>query len=105
MPRKLLEQSVLFASVRKWAALASLIGVIVGGSTALFLKLLSLGRGVSLFPVSAAVGFFTGAPLVRYLTPDRTGFVGMDQGIAALHKRSGRPSVLMRRWPAWSAFS
>lgn len=38
MKRKLLEQTALFFSIVKWTLLATLIGVIVGGATAFFLK-------------------------------------------------------------------
>lgn len=40
MHQKLVEQSVLFASLLKWFVIASIIGIIVGGATTLFLQAL-----------------------------------------------------------------
>ena len=42
MSKRFLEGSVLFVSILKWSLLAALVGIIVGCSTAVFLKLLDL---------------------------------------------------------------
>ncbi len=53
MKRRLTEQTILFISVIKWFFLASLIGVIVGLTTTLFLKTLEASIiSVSLYPYS-----------------------------------------------------
>ncbi len=41
MKDKLQEQAILLLSVSKWTFLASLVGVLVGAATALFLKMLN----------------------------------------------------------------
>ncbi|MDD5617783.1 MAG: voltage-gated chloride channel, partial [Candidatus Omnitrophica bacterium] len=44
MKRRLTEQAVLFISIIKWVFLATIIGIVVGLSTTVFLKILNLSR-------------------------------------------------------------
>jgi H+/Cl- antiporter ClcA len=46
MRQRLTETSILVVSVLKWFAIASVVGVLVGGSTALFLWCLQWATGV-----------------------------------------------------------
>ena len=42
--KQLTESTVLFISIIKWVFLATIAGAIVGGATALFLKILGVGN-------------------------------------------------------------
>jgi H+/Cl- antiporter ClcA len=77
MRKKVVEGSVLFISILKWLFLATCIGVIVGISTAVFLKLLNIS-------ISSAARFqyyflllpaalFLSAFIVKTFAPDAEG--------------------------------
>jgi H+/Cl- antiporter ClcA len=93
MRKKLLESSVLFISIIKWLFLASCIGVIVGLSTTIFLKVLEgaigLTSGYKYFFMLIPVAFFLSAAIIKYLAPEAKGH-GTEKVIEAVHKRSGR---------------
>ncbi|MEW5826047.1 MAG: chloride channel protein [Candidatus Bipolaricaulota bacterium] len=91
--RKLTEQTVLFVSVVKWFLLASVVGGLVGSSTALFLRLLDLATGavgrLPLHVLALPFALFASAALVHYLAPEAKGH-GTEKVIEAVHQRSGR---------------
>ncbi len=99
MKRKqiLLEQSVLFISVIKWFLLATCIGIIVGASTAFFIKILRYCSVETsaykyyffLLPVAL---FFSGL-VVKYLCPEAKGH-GTEKVIEAIHRYSGKMNPL-----------
>ncbi len=93
MKRKIMEQSVLFASIIKWIFLASCIGILVGASTAIFLKLLNGGillmSRIPYFFLLMPLGFLASTLLVKYLAPDARGH-GTEKIIESVHRRSGR---------------
>jgi H+/Cl- antiporter ClcA len=93
MRRNVTEQTVLFVSILKWFLLATIIGAIVGLSTSLFLKLLSLASnamsGFPLYYLVLPLALFLSALLVKYLAPDAQGH-GTEKVIEAIHRRSGR---------------
>jgi|Deesub1362A_J573_1020465.scaffolds.fasta_scaffold00271_21 H+/Cl- antiporter ClcA len=94
MKRKILliEESVLFISMIKWFVLATAVGVIVGVSTAVFIKILNW----SIFFVSQyryyylllPLALFISALSVRYLSPEAKGH-GTEKVIEAIHRRDG----------------
>ena len=92
MRRRLTETSILIVSVLKWFALASVVGVLVGGSTALFLWCLQWATGglhgipshYALLPIA----LFLSALIVQYLAPDAKGH-GTEKVIEAIHQRGG----------------
>jgi H+/Cl- antiporter ClcA len=92
MRRRLTETSILFVSVVKWFLLASVIGVLVGGSTALFLWCLRWStEGISGIPyhhVLLPLGLFLSAMIVQYLAPDAKGH-GTEKVIEAIHQHAG----------------
>lgn len=93
MKKHLTEQSVLFVSIFKWFILASIVGVIVGFSTSIFLKALSwstefTGRH-SYYFLLLPIGLFLSAFLIKYLSPDAEGH-GTERVIEAVHKYSGK---------------
>ncbi len=93
MKRKVVEQSVLFVSIIKWIFLASCIGVLVGASTAIFLKLLNgsillMSRIPYLF-LLMPFGFLASMLLVKYFAPDAKGH-GTEKIIEAVHRNSGK---------------
>lgn len=98
MKRKVLEGSVLIISIIKWLLLASCIGIIVGLSTSIFLKLLDLGIGIAseytyyflLLPVALFLSSFA----VKYFAPEAEGH-GTEKVIEAVHKRSGKINPLV----------
>lgn len=91
--QSLVEETVLFVSVFKWICAAAGVGVVVGLSTAVFIKILLWAQHLSsqwefyyfLLPVALAVSVF----LVRFFEPDAEGH-GTEKVIEAIHKRSGK---------------
>ena len=93
MKERIEEQTVIFLSIIKWVTLAVIIGILVGASTTLFLKLLHLSTGFT----SGFHYYFLAIPftfvlctfLINYLAPQSKGH-GTEKVIEAVHKRSGR---------------
>jgi H+/Cl- antiporter ClcA len=98
MRRKVLEESVLFISVVKWLLLASCVGVIVGLSTSIFLKLLdfsiNFASGFKYYFLLLPVALFLSSFIVKYLAPEAEGH-GTEKVIEAVHKRSGKINPLV----------
>ncbi|MEE9543589.1 MAG: chloride channel protein, partial [Thermodesulfobacteriota bacterium] len=93
MKRRLKEESVIFISIVKWLVLASVVGMLVGLATTVFLKLLSWSTayvgGYGYYFLGLPVAMFLSAVVVKYLSPDSEGH-GTEKVIEAVHKRSGR---------------
>ncbi len=89
----LTEQSILFASVLKWIALAAIVGAIVGLATTGFLKLLDLAnRRTAVVPwhfLFIPIAFFLSTLVIKGLAPEAEGH-GTEKVIEAVHRRSGR---------------
>lgn len=98
MKKKVIEESVLFISIVKWLLLASCIGVIVGFSTAIFLKSLEKGiaiaAGFNYYFLFMPAALFFSSLIVRYLAPEAVGH-GTEKVIEAVHKRSGKIKPLV----------
>ncbi len=93
------EELVLFFSILKWASLAMMVGITAGSATALFLIWLDKGtafyrREVPLYYLFIAPAFLLSALMVKYLSRDAGGH-GTEKVIEAVHKRSGRMSLLV----------
>jgi H+/Cl- antiporter ClcA len=99
MDHVLAEELVITISVVKWVALATCVGVIVGGATTAFLKLLYVSDAVmgqyQWYFLLLPVGMFVSSALVQWLAPDAEGH-GTEKVIEAVHKQSGRikPAVV-----------
>ena len=93
MKRRLKEETILFISVVKWVFLASVIGIIVGLSTTIFLKALnwsiSFTHQQPLYFYFLPVALFLSTVLTKYLAPDAEGH-GTEKVIEAVHRRSGK---------------
>ncbi|HEX8949008.1 MAG TPA: chloride channel protein [Dissulfurispiraceae bacterium] len=93
---KLTEETILFLSVLKWFILATIVGILVGFSTTVFL--LALGGGTDFtkqykyFFLLLPVAFFLSELLIKYLAPEAEGH-GTEKVIEAVHKRYGRISA------------
>ncbi len=98
MRKKVLESSVLFISISKWIFLASIAGIIVGFSTAIFLKLLGVSmefaKGYKYYFVLLPLAMFLSVIIVKYLAPEAEGH-GTERVIEAVHKRSGKINPLV----------
>ncbi|MFH1011642.1 MAG: chloride channel protein [bacterium] len=98
MKEVLKEESILAFSVIKWVLLATLIGLIVGCSTAGFLKALEaaidFASGIPYYYLLLPLAMAMSALLVRWLAPDAEGH-GTEKVIEAVHKRSGRINILV----------
>ncbi|MFA5165235.1 MAG: chloride channel protein [Candidatus Omnitrophota bacterium] len=98
MKRRIEEETVLFISVIKWVFLATVIGVIVGFSTTLFLKALkwctTLGGNSPNYFLMLPVALFVSVLLIKYLAPDAKGH-GTEKVIEAIHKRAGRIKLMV----------
>ncbi len=99
MRRGVLEESVLFISVAKWFFLASVTGVIVGFSTTIFLKSLSLASsyagGFNYYFLLLPAAMFLSSLMVKYLAPEAEGH-GTEKIIDAVHRRGAKinPAVV-----------
>jgi H+/Cl- antiporter ClcA len=93
MQPKLAEEMTLFSSVIKWTFYASIVGVLVGGGTTVFLLSLSwasqqAGR-YTLYYLFLPLIVLASSALVRWLAPDAAGH-GTEKVIEAVHKRMGK---------------
>jgi len=93
MKEHLIEEAILFISILKWVVIATGIGIIVGFSTAIFLKILhwSLAYSTS-YPyyfLMLPVGLVISALVIQYLEPDAKGY-GIEKVISAVHRHGGR---------------
>lgn len=93
MKKHLIEESVLFISILKWVVIATCIGIIVGLSTTLFLKLLDWSLAQSTrYPyyfLMLPAGLLISALAIHYLEPDAKGY-GIEKVVEAVHKREGK---------------
>jgi H+/Cl- antiporter ClcA len=96
MKERFEEQTTIFLSIVKWITFAVIIGILVGCSTTVFLKLLQLSTGFSThFPyyyVALPFTFVLCTLLINYLAPQSRGH-GTEKVIEAVHKRSGKINV------------
>ena len=87
------EQTVIFLSIVKWIILAVVIGLLVGGSTTVFLKLLHVTTDLSshfrYYFLALPFTFVLCTLLINYLAPQSKGH-GTEKVIEAVHKRSGK---------------
>jgi H+/Cl- antiporter ClcA len=95
----LAEELVITISVLKWVVLATCVGVMVGGSTGLFLRVLQISSEYAAqyrwYFLLMPVAFLASSALVQWLAPDAEGH-GTEKVIEAVHKASGRirPAVV-----------
>ncbi|MDD5356388.1 MAG: chloride channel protein, partial [Candidatus Omnitrophica bacterium] len=93
MKRRFAEETILLISIIKWVFLATIIGIVVGLSTTLFLKLLNwsrlFGSHYSYYFLLLPVALFLSAAIIKYLAPDAEGH-GTEKVIEAVHKHSGK---------------
>lgn len=93
MKKRLKEESILFISILKWFILATIVGTIVGASTAFFLLLLKGSTDFTTryqyYFLFLPAAFFASALLVKYLAPEAEGH-GTEKVIEAVHKRFGK---------------
>lgn len=98
MRKTVAEGSVLFISIIKWLFLASCVGIIVGFSTSVFLKLLegsiAYTGGFKYYFLLLPVALFVSSLTVRYLAPDAEGH-GTEKVIEAVHRHSGKIKPLV----------
>lgn len=98
MRKTVAEGSVLFISIIKWLFLATCVGIIVGFSTSVFLKLLegsiAYTGGFTYYFLLLPVALFLSSLIVRFLAPDAEGH-GTEKVIEAVHRHSGRIKPLV----------
>ena len=100
MKKVLKEEIVLFISIFKWVILSTFVGIIVGLSTTVFLKILNITTKLTtsypFYFLFLPVALFISSILVTYLAPDAEGH-GTEKVIEAVHKYSGKikPSVVL----------
>lgn len=98
MKRKFAEQFTLLASVIKWTGYASIVGVLVGCATTVFLKALAwTSSQVSSYPdyyLFLPLTLVVSSALVAWLAPDAAGH-GTEKVIEAVHKRMGKIPLMV----------
>ena len=97
MKRHSIEQISIFMSVLKWLLLSSIVGIIIGSSVTLFLKILQLSEeNQSLLPFEhyylLPFGLLLTAWMVKTFAPDANGH-GTEKVIEAVHKKSGKIEI------------
>ncbi|MEW6738608.1 MAG: chloride channel protein [Nitrospirota bacterium] len=98
MKKKVLESSILFVSIVKWLFLASCAGILVGVSTAVFLKTLEAGisfaDGYRYYFIALPAVMVVSVLLVKYFAPQAEGH-GTEKIIEAVHRHSGKINPLV----------
>lgn len=98
MRKKVLESSILFISIVKWLFLAACVGILVGVSTAVFLKSLDIGiafaKRLQYYYLLLPIALLLSTLMVRYLAPQAEGH-GTEKVIEAVHRYSGRINPLV----------
>ncbi|MEK6759349.1 MAG: chloride channel protein [Deltaproteobacteria bacterium] len=93
MKKKIAEETIILVSVFKWIVLASLVGIIVGISTTVFVRSLNWGAAISdgyrYYYILLPAGLLLSALTVKYLAPAAEGH-GADKVIELIHKTSGK---------------
>ncbi len=93
MKERFEEQTTIFFSILKWIGLAVIIGVLTGGSTTLFLKLLNISADFTgnykYYYLALPLSFLLCTWLINNLAPESKGH-GTEKVIEAVHKRAGR---------------
>ncbi len=97
MLRKILESSVLFVDIIKWFIIATVTGIVVGTTTAIFIKLLEVSTGLAdhypyyflILPLAMAFS----AWVINRFAPEARGH-GTEKVIQAIHRKSGKMSGL-----------
>ncbi len=98
MKKSITEESILLISIFKWFFIASLMGVVVGFSTTVFLKCLSwstsrLGEHSYYFlllPLALALSSY----ITKYLAPDAEGH-GTEKVIEAVHRHESKIKAIV----------
>ncbi|MEA3374291.1 MAG: chloride channel protein [Campylobacterota bacterium] len=94
MKKHTIEQVSIFISVAKWLLLSSIVGIIIGASVTLFLKILQFSeRSQSLLPFDyyylLPFALLLTVWLVKRFAPDAEGH-GTEKVIEAVHKKDGK---------------
>ena len=93
MKRILKDQPYIFISVLRWVSLATIVGILVGLSTTLFLHLLKLSitftAQYKYYYFLLPVILFLTALITKYLAPDAEGH-GTEKVIESIHKHAGK---------------
>ena len=93
MKERFEEQTAIFLSIVKWITFAVIIGILVGGSTMVFLKLLHATTDFSshyqYYFIALPFTFVLCTLMINYLAPQSKGH-GTEKVIEAVHKRSGK---------------
>ncbi|MEN6385390.1 MAG: chloride channel protein [Phycisphaerales bacterium] len=96
MRHKIAEETVLFVSVAKWILLATIVGLIVGLSTTIFIKILIWSSRFAdhhpYYFLILPAALIASTLIVKFLAPDARGH-GTEKVIEAIHKHSGRIKV------------
>ena len=90
--KRFIEQSILFASVLKWIILSTAVGIVVGASTAFYLKILKYSlnsQHYTYYYLLLPVAMFFSALFIKYFAPNAEGH-GTEKVIEAVHKQSGK---------------
>ena len=91
------EQTAIFFSVAKWVFLSSIVGVVIGATVTLFLKILSYSESSrSLLPFDfyylLPFAFMATVWLVKNFAPSAEGH-GTEKVISAIHKDDGKINI------------
>ena len=98
MQRKFAEQLTLLASVIKWTCYASVVGILVGSATAVFLHALEFTTHyISRYPdyyLLLPVTLIVCSTFVSWMAPDAAGH-GTEKVIEAVHQKMGKIPIMV----------
>ena len=92
MKKQLAEQSILFFSILKWIVLSTAVGIVVGASTAFYLKILAYSvrtQNFTYYYLLLPIAMFLSSFIIKYFAPNAEGH-GTEKVIEAVHKQSGK---------------
>jgi H+/Cl- antiporter ClcA len=96
MKKTIMEQTVLFIRIIKWAILSILVGIVVGLASTIFLKTLGWSSAYMeahpYYFLVLPLALFLSSLMIQYLAPDAEGH-GTEKVIEAVHKRWGKIEI------------
>lgn len=92
------EHYVLFASIIKWLILSVFVGFVVGGITALFIKLVNISTsffyGFKYYYLFIPLGLFLSSLIIFKSSPEAKGH-GTEKAISAINNDSGKTGIIV----------
>ncbi len=100
----LIEHLIIFFSIIRWTVLSTITGILVGGSVALFIKILDLSilfhRDTDYYFLLLPLGLLLSTFLIEKFAKDAEGH-GTEKVIEAIHKKTVKSSLKLYPLNSW----